>query len=210
MKYLPYEDFEIHTDLSSDEVFYRLRAAVDTEGKWWIFTNKPFWGEVYRHHFRIWRDTWWGRNFTPITFGAIQEENLGSCIRIRMRMPWHGFLFYSFIFGFLWLSFFLGYADLILQKIQTGIWQIESLGEWLLNIVLFIIFLAYIYFISVGTFKSDVCRIKDRLLRISGTAEEDIIYRDTILGITESQIIKALFIIPIVISLGWMIYKLLL
>ena len=209
MKYLPYEDFEIHTKLSPDEIFYRLRAVVDTERKWWIFTNKPFWGEVYRGSFRIWRDTWWNRNFTPITFGIIQHEVLGNCILIWMRMPWFSFLFYSFAFGFVWLSFFVGQANLIVQKIQTGVWQIGSLGEWLLNIAGYIVFLILTYLISVGTFKSDVRRAKDHLLKLSETTEKNIIYRDRVLGFTESQIIKAIFVIPIVVSIGWMVYKLL-
>jgi hypothetical protein len=127
-----------------------------------------------------------------------------------MRMPWLSFLFFSLIFGFIWLSFFMGHASLLVLKIQTGIWYYESLGEWFLNIVLGIVFLAFTYLISVGTFKSDAHRAKGHLLKLSETTEEDIMYRDTILGIKESQIVKALFIIPVVISLGWMIYKLLL
>jgi hypothetical protein len=73
MKYLPFEDFEIHTELTSDEVFYRLRAAVDTQRKWWIFTNKPFWGEVSRQYFKISTDTWWAYNFRPIIFGSFRS-----------------------------------------------------------------------------------------------------------------------------------------
>lgn len=210
MKYLPFEDFDIHTELTSDEVFYRLRAAVDMEGKWWIFTNKPFWGEVYRYRFRIWRDTWWSHNFTPIVSGTIQTEGSGSLLRIKMRMPWYSFLFYSFAFGFVWLSFFIGHANLVLQKVQTGIWQIESLLEWLLNVVLYIVFLAFSYLISVGTFKGEVRRVKDYLLQLSEADKENIIYWDRILGITESQIIKLFFLITFVISLGWMVFSLLL
>ncbi len=209
MKYLPYEEFELHTDLSPDEIFYRLRAAVDTERKWWFFTNKPFWGEVYRGRFRIWRDTWWSRNITPVTSGIIQHEGLGSSIHIWMRMPWFGFLFSSVMFGFLWLSFFMAHANLIVQKIQTGVWQIESFWEWLLNFVLYIVFLAYVYLISAGIFKREVRRVKDYLLWLTQTTEENIVYRDRILGLSESQIIKAIFIIPIVISIGWIIFKLL-
>ncbi len=209
MKYFPYEDFEIHTKLSPDEIFYRLCTVVDTERKWWIFTNKPFWGEVSRGSFRIWRSTWWSRNFTPITFGIIQNEGLGSCITIWMRMPWYSFLFYSFVFGLFWLSLFVGNMDLVVQRIKTGNWQFGSLEEWFFYIVLNIVALAFIYLISVGTFKSDVRRIKDHLLRLSETAEGNLVYHDTILGITEPQIIKTLFVIPIVISFGWMIYKLL-
>jgi hypothetical protein len=210
MKYLPFENFELPTKLSSDEVFYRLRAAVDTQRKWWIFTNKPFWGDVNRHYFRIWTNSWWGHNFRPIVFGSIQSDGSRCYLQIKMRMPWFGFLFYSFIFGFVWLSFFMGHASLVVQKIQTGFWYYESLGDWLLNVVLGIVFLAFIYLISVGAFKSEARRAKDHLLRLSETTEENIIYRDMILGISESQIITALFYIPIGISVGWTIYKLLL
>jgi len=209
MKYLPFEEFEIHTRLSADEVFYRLRAAVDTERKWWIFTNKPFWGEVYRGSFRIWRAAYWSRNFTPITFGIIKREGFGSCILIWMRMPWFSFLFYAAIFCFSWFSFILGHADLIVQRIQTGTWQYESLGEWLLNFVMFFIFLLFIYLISVGTFKADVHKVKEGLLRISETAEENIIDHDRILGITEPQVIQALLLLPLGISIGRMIFNLL-
>ena len=209
MKYLPFEDFEIHTELALDEIFRRLCAAVDTERKWLIFSKSKFVGDVERHQFRIWRLTWWSQNFRPIVYGKIQSEELGCSLQIRMRMPWFGFLFYSFIFGFLWLSFFIGNANLVVQKIQTGIWHIESFGGWLLNLVLFIVFLTSIYLISVGTFKWEAYNAIIYLLRLTRAKRENIIYQDQILGITESQIIKALFYIPIGISIGWTTYKLL-
>lgn len=209
MKYLPYEDFELHTKLSPDEIFYRLRAAVDTERKWWLFTNKPFWGEVCRGSFRIWRDTWWSRNFTPITFGIIQHEGLGSSIRIWMRMPWYSFLFYSFAFGYLWVLFFIGNAALIMQKIQTGVWPYESLGDGLLNFGLAIVPISFTYLLSVGTFKGDVRRVKERLLEIFETTEENIIYHDRILGLSESLIIRLIFLLTFLITLGWMVISLL-
>jgi hypothetical protein len=209
MKHLPFENFEIHTNLSSDEVFYRLRAATDKERNWWILANKPFWGQVYRHNFKIRRYRGWWRNFTLVVLGETQSEDLGCCLQIRIRLSWFGYLVDALILGFIWLSFLMGNANLVVQKIQTGSWQVESLGEWLLSLLLFIIFFAFMYLISVGTFKYESLYVKEYLLKLSATSEESIIYRDTILGITESQIIKALFIIPIVISLGWMIYKLL-
>jgi len=39
MKSLPFEDFEIQTELTSNEVLPGLHAAVDTEGKWMIFSK---------------------------------------------------------------------------------------------------------------------------------------------------------------------------
>jgi len=209
MKHLPFENFEIHTNLSSDEVFYRLRAATDKERNWWILANKPFWGQVYRHNFKIRRYRGWWRNFTLVVLGEIQSEDLGCCLQIRIRLSWFGYLVDALILGFIWLSFFMGNANLVVQKIQTGSWQVESLGEWLLSLLLFIIFFAFMYLMSVGTFKYEALYVKEYLLKLSATAEESIIYRDTILGITESQIIKALVIIPVIISIGWMIYELL-
>ncbi len=121
MKYLPFEDFEIHTTLSRDEIYYRLCAAVKAERKWLIFSNKLFWGDVYRHYFRIGRNTWWNYNFTPVVSGNIDPEELGCCVRIKMRMPWLSFLFYSFAFGFIWLSFFISMANLVVQRVKTAV-----------------------------------------------------------------------------------------
>lgn len=205
MKYLPFEEFEIHTGLTSDEVFYKLRAAVDTQRKWWIFTNKPFWGEVHRRYFRIWRPTWGKQNFAPVVSGKIQSEDLGCCVRVKMRMPWYGFLFYSLILAWLWIIYFKAIADLIIQKIQTGIWQIESPWMFLPPIAIF----AFAYLISAGTFKSDVTYIKEYLLWLSETNKENISCRDRIFGMTESQIIKSLLLVTFVTSFGWIAYNLL-
>jgi hypothetical protein len=209
MKYLPFEDFEIHTTLTSDEVYYRLCAAVDAERKWWIFTNKPFWGEVERRDFRIWRATWWNSNIGPVVSGKIWSEVSGCCVVIRMRMPWFGFLFSSLAFGFLWLSFFVGHANLVVQKIQSGIWQVESLGEWLLNVVLYIVFIGSIYLMSLGIFKKEVRRVRDYLLWMWQADKESIIYRDEFLGITEPQIIRSILFVTLVVSLGWIVFSLL-
>jgi len=208
MKYLPFEDFEIHTDLPSDEIFYRLRAAVETEETWFILLllgNKSYFGKVGRSNFKISRVTWWNHNVTPVVSGKIQSEDLGCRIRIRMRMPWFSFLFSLFWLGAVWYLYFGGIANLIIQKIQTGIWQIESPWLLLLGIGMF----AFGYLIFVGSFKSEVRRVKDYLMRLSETDGENIVYRDQFLGFTESQIIKLLFLLTLVISLGWIVFSLL-
>jgi hypothetical protein len=205
MKYLPFEDFEIHTKLDSDEIFYKLCSAVDMEGKSWIFTNKPFWGEVDRRGFRIWRTTWWNRNFTPIVFGKIWSEGSGCCILIRMRMPWFGFLFYSLVFGFLWFSFFVSQANLVVQRIQAGIWQIESPLDYLFSIAIF----ALLFLFLPRVFKGETSRIKNYLLWLWNSTEEDINYRDEFLGFRESQIIKSIFLVTFAVTLGWSMFGLL-
>lgn len=203
MKYLPFEDFEIHTQLSSDQVFYKLRAAVDTQRKWWIFTNKPFWGEVERHYFRIWRTTWGNRNH-PIVIGKIQAYGLGSCIRVNIRLPFFSYLFCMIWLGAVWVIFFGGIANLVIQKIKTGIWEIASPWDLLPLIGMF----AFGYLLSVGFFMSEAIDIKEYLLWLSETKKENIIYIDKIFGLSESQIIKSLFGGTFLISLGWIVFKL--
>jgi len=203
MKYLPFEDFEIQTTLTSDEVYYRLCASVDTERKWLIFTNKPFWGEVDRRDFRIWRATWWNHNIGPVISGKIWPGTSGCCIVIRMRMPWFGFLFWLFWLGAVLYMYFGGIAYLIIQKFQTGIWQIESPLFLLPGIVIF----ALGYLIFMRPFKSGVRYIRDYLLWLSQTGEGNIIYRDEFLGFTEPQIIRSLFLLMLIISLGWIVFS---
>jgi hypothetical protein len=203
MRFLPFEDFEVHTTMSSNEVFYRLRASVDTQRKWLIFTNKPFWGLVHRKYFRIRRDTWWNHNVTPVVFGKVNLEDSGCCIRIKMRMPWLSFLFDSLVLGWLWVMYFGGIANLIVEKIRSGIWQIDSPGMLLPGVGMF----AFVYLISVGAFKSEVRRIKSYLLSLWQANEENIIVRDQIFGLTEPQFIKSLFLLTLVISLTWIVFS---
>ena len=89
------------------------------------------------------------------------------------------------------------------------VWQIESPGEWLPNVVVYFVFLSFLCFLSVGMYKWEAYDVINYLLRLSQARMGNIIYHDTVLGIRESQIIKALFLIPIVISIGWIIFKLL-
>jgi hypothetical protein len=204
MKYLPFEDFEIHTQLTSDEVFYRLRAAVETNETWFLlllFNNKSYFGNVGRNNFRISRVTWWN-NFVNV-FGEIQPKDFGCHIRISIRMPWLGLLLSLFWLGTVWYSFWRGIANLMVGKIQMGIWQIESLWGLLPPVVMFV----FGYLIFVGTFKSEANLIKKFLLHLSNANEKTIVNRDRILGVTEPQIIKSLFLLTFIVLLGWMIYN---
>jgi hypothetical protein len=203
MRHLPFEDFEIHTKLTSDEVYYRFCDSVDTERKWWVFT-KPFWGEVSRSEFKFWRAIWLNR-FSPIISGKIWSEGSGCCVVIRMRMPWFGFVFYSLILGWLCVIYFGAIANLIVQKILTGVWQIDL--PWVLLLIPGIF--VFLHLVSQGIFKGEVRRVKDHLLWLSQTNKENIIYRDEFLGLTEHQIIRAWFVITLVISLVWVMSDLL-
>jgi len=204
MKYLPFEDFEIQTNLSSDEIFYRLHAAVDTQRKWWIFTNKPFWGEVSRQYFKIWRtDTW--RRDNPVVIGTVVSEGLKCRVLVKMRLPWFSLLTSLLFFGFIWLAFFITPAEWLIQKIQTGSWQVESPEGYLIAIAILTIF----HLVAASIFRNDVRRVKDHLLRISQTNEENIIYKNQIWGMTEIQIVKITFVVLFVVSVGWIAFNLL-
>jgi hypothetical protein len=204
MKYLPFEDFEIQTSLSSDEVFYRLRAAVDTKRKWVFFTNKPFWGEVKRGHFKIWRVTWWNRNFSPFVYGEICEATSGIRMKIKMRMPWFGFVFYGIILCWLWFQYFIVLANLLAQKIITRVWEIESPWMLLPPVILF----AFAYLISVGTFFVEADKVKEFFMQLSNAKNEDVKYQEKIFGITERQIFRIFFILTFLVFVGWISYKL--
>jgi hypothetical protein len=203
MKYLPFEIFTIHSHLTSDEIFYRLRASVDTKRKWWIFTNKPFWGSVDRNYFTIWRAAW-GNHRSPLVIGSIRPQETGCQIRIKMRMPLYDFIFMCIWLGIIWYFFFYSIASLIVEKLQTGIWQIDSPWSLLPPIVMF----AFGCLIWFGVFHMDADRIKKYFLWLSRTSEENIEYHDRIFGMTESQIIQAVLLLTLFASLGWIAYSL--
>lgn len=204
MKYLPFEDFEIQTNLSSGEVFYRLRAAVDTKRKWVFFTNKPFWGEVERNYFKIWRVTWWNQNIRPIIYGVIYENGSVSHVKIKMRMPWVAFVFDGLILCWLWFQYFLTLANLIAQKIISGVWQIAS--PWMLLPPIFFFSLAYL--ISVGIFIVEKNNAKAFLLEIFNKTNVSVKYQEEIFGISEKQIFRMFFVLTFVVTAGWILYQL--
>lgn len=208
MKSLPFEAFDIYTKLSSDEVFYRLRAIVDTKETWWIFITKPFFGKVRRDRFKIHRTVLDNRR-SVLTFGEIHKTESGSRIHIQIRLPWLFFLFITCIFGYIYVAFFQWIMNLILLKIQTGIWQVESISESLLTLATYPIFMAIFYLLPLYGFNHEAYHIKTRLRQILDASSERI-YQYQILGMTEIQLVKSILSAPIVISLAWMIYKLLL
>ena len=99
--------------------------------------------------------------------------------------------------------------NLILLKIQTGIWQVESISDSLLALAIYPIFMALFYLLPLYGFNREGYHIKTRLRQILDASSERI-YQYQILGMTETQLVKSILGIPIVSSLGWMIYKLLL
>lgn len=208
MDYLPFEDFEIHTALSSDEVFYKLRASVETKKTWWrpLFTiSKSYYGEVNRNSFRIVRIALLTRNFTPEVFGTIQQRNSGSNIRVKMRLHSSSFIFWAFWLGAVVYMILKGVISLVIQMAQLGVWQINPYWE----IFPLLGFFAFGYLLVMVSFKLETDRVKEFLARLADVKREDIQYKDQILGLTEFQIIKWLFLLIFIVSFGWILYSLL-
>jgi len=208
MNYLPFEDFEIHTALSSDEVFYRLRAAVETKRPWWrplLFVSKSYYGEVWRNAFRMVRITHWNRNFTPEVFGTVEQENSGSKVRVTMRLHSFSFIFWVFWLGGVVYIILNGVTSLIIQMTQSGVWLIDP--YW--GIFPLLGFFAFGYLMVMVSFKLETDRVKEFLVKLAGAKKENIQYKDRILGLTEFQIIRWLFLLTFIAMLGWIVYSLL-
>ena len=204
MKYLPYEDFEIQTSLSPDEIFHRFRAAVDTKRKWWIFTNKPFWGEVNRHYLLIWPVGSFFKAKDTIVFGTIVGNDVGCQVRVRMRFYFRSLIFWFLVLGMFWSFCFGTIASLILAKIQTGLWDIGSSIWFFPSMGIFV----FGYLFVMISFKSSTTSIKMHLEEITETKMKNFHHFDRLFGLTEFKIVSALFLGTLLISGVWILYQL--
>ena len=153
-------------------------------------------GKVGRDNFRISRSTWWNPNFSLVISGEIHLEDSGSCLRIKMRLNWLFFLFWVIWLGIVWYSFFGGISNLIIQKIQTGSWQIDS-PLWLLPPIFMF---AFGYLLVIGNFKHAANRSKEIFWKSFEIAQENIITNDKIFGLTEFQIINMLLLLTVTVA----------
>ena len=131
MLLLPYEEFEIQTNLKSNDVYYKLCSMVETKKTWWILldTNKQYFGEVESNRFSISRVIWYRNSFLPLIIGKVHPNGKGSLIRIKMRLYWLVFIFMIFWLGLAGYMSLNHYSDLILSVIQTRKWIDLSLWD---------------------------------------------------------------------------------
>ncbi|HET9908751.1 MAG TPA: hypothetical protein VFQ23_19030 [Anaerolineales bacterium] len=96
-----YEEFEIHTDLDTSNVYNRVLSVVETKQFWAspLSTAKPYFGEVQSTSFDIRRVKWNSRAIRPVVVGKISSNNKGSYLRVRVRLNWFEFVFYMLVFG---------------------------------------------------------------------------------------------------------------
>lgn len=86
MKIVPYEKFQIDTDLSSIEVAQRIRTVT---GKIKLFSLTPeyeFRGRVSDSEFKIIKNILYRNSFLPIVKGKIEQKGTGTSVTISMRL----------------------------------------------------------------------------------------------------------------------------
>lgn len=92
MKFLPFDNFQIRSNLSLDEVKQALEKEV-AQGKTFSPFNllrrrveQPYRGEILGNGFKIVRNIRYNNSFIPIITGKITDNYRSTTIEIRMRM----------------------------------------------------------------------------------------------------------------------------
>lgn len=90
MKYLPFENFVLTTQLSVDEVRKLLTEKVEHKQYSWIDsapkTNKPYTGEITSETFRMNRIINYRNSFLPQISGRYKKNYNGTQIQIKMQL----------------------------------------------------------------------------------------------------------------------------
>lgn len=86
MKLIPYEKFEINSDLSSVEVVQRIENCTGKK-KFFNFSHThEFSGHVNENAFEITKNISYRNSFLPVIVGKIKQTDLGTKITITMRL----------------------------------------------------------------------------------------------------------------------------
>jgi len=89
VKFLPYDSFDIETNLTADELRDKLQANIDPAKLFSLpSVAKPFRGTLTQQGFRIWRIIAYGNSFLPIIEGRFSQAASGVRVSVRMRMHW--------------------------------------------------------------------------------------------------------------------------
>lgn len=156
MLYLPFEQYEIESTLSPEEVKARIAANVETQipmSSFFYSGSKKFKGKIGEDRFLISRIIQYQNSFLPIIKGVIYPNAFGSKIKISMRLN-------KFVLGFwiLWMGIvsllIIGFLPSILSKPKF-----EHLLPFLM--------LAFGYFLCIIPFNIEAVKarklLKDRL-----------------------------------------------
>jgi len=209
MRFLPYEELNMRTRLNSNEVFYRLRYAVKTKSSWHFFrfsTPKPYEGKVSRNSFEIMRYTWYRNSFKPVISGKIIHDFSGSQVHIVMRLCWPVLFFWIFWLGSIAYFGLSTYSERLVLAIHSQLPM--SFTSWdLIPIGMF----AFGYLLALISFKLEAETSRKflfDLLRVQ-QIDNDILFEETLFGLSESQILSLALLAVAVIAVGYFAIKLL-
>jgi hypothetical protein len=99
MKLIPYEKFQINTDLSSVELVKRIKTFTGEKTFFNFNPSHEFSGHVNEYEFEITKNISYRNSFLPIIEGKIEQKTTGTQVTISMRL--HLFVM---CFMFVWFS----------------------------------------------------------------------------------------------------------
>jgi len=98
---MPYDSFEIRTELDSDEVMRRITAATK-QGS--LFQKKEgtylFFGQIEFRSFRLMRWIFYNNSFNPVIKGTVTDDRNGTVIDVEQSLH-----ITSKIFMLVWFAF---------------------------------------------------------------------------------------------------------
>ncbi len=116
MRLVPYNEFEIKTELGSDEVMQRI-MAVSQKGKFFQRkdANHLFFGEVEFCSFRLMKRISYTNSFNPVIKGTVTNDASGTLIHVKQSLHVS-----AKIFMIVWLVFELFALFVILINLFAG------------------------------------------------------------------------------------------
>jgi len=169
MKFLPYEDFEIKTSLSSYDAINRLKKITGASQHLW-FWQRPkasYQGKIEGNQFEISRSIGYRNSFLPIIKGKVRSDLGGSSITISMQLHVLVMLFMIFWLGSVGFSFLTSLDWAVYDLLTTGQADLFSLfppaGMFLFG-----------YLLTMGGFKFEARKSKKHLYELlNGTKIEE-------------------------------------
>jgi hypothetical protein len=111
---LPFERYKIKSLLSKGIIEERFQKNIENKPPFFSFFysgGKLFKGEIYRDHFVIERIIKYRNSFLPMIEGTIFQDNMGSTIKIVMRLN-------KFVLAF-WIFWMVMIFSIIIKKIPA-------------------------------------------------------------------------------------------
>ena len=156
MAFLPWENIEIKTKLTKDEIISGINNNVEAKGLFWAWPlkkysyGKPYQGYISENSFKIMRITIYTNSFLPFILGNIIENEDYRIITIKMRCS---YIITGFMIIFIGFSLLSGLNYIITDGIGGGFF-----GSMFFSIIG--------YIIMTGAFKIESIKSKKFLRKL--------------------------------------------